>query len=406
MFGKKIHLFTILGFKVGIDLSWLLLAVLVTWSLAVGFFPWLSSLEDARQKIGSGQLPWTARLFLWLSSQKSAVYDSPGIYWWMGVLGALGLFGSIVFHEFWHSIIARRFGLPMRGITLFIFGGVAEMEDEPPNAKTELLMAVAGPASSIVLGGASLLLQKAITIATGAGPIRDVLLYLGVINIVLGVLNMVPAFPLDGGRVLRSILWFAKGNLRWATRIAAEIGSAAGILFIAYGLLLFIAGAFIAGVWYFLIGLFIRSAAQSSYRQVLIRNAFGGETIARFLRTDPVTVPQSISIRDLVDDYFYKYHFKMFPVTQDGTLAGCITSSEVKNIPREQWGQIRVQDVLVPCSVDTTVSPDTEAVKALSLMSRTGRSRLLVVQGDHLIGIITLKDMLKFLNLKMDLEGT
>jgi Zn-dependent protease/CBS domain-containing protein len=406
MFGRKIHLFTILGFKVGIDLSWLLLAVLVTWSLAAGFFPWLSSLQAASQSPEAGRLSATARLFLWLSGRQFETYASPGVYWWMGVLGALGLFGSIIFHEFWHSIIARRYGLPMKGITLFIFGGVAEMEDEPPNAKTELLMAIAGPVSSIVLGGVSLALQRAITAIAGASPVRDVLLYLGVINIVLGVLNMIPAFPLDGGRVLRSVLWMAKGNLRWATRIAAEIGSVAGILFIAYGLLLFIAGAFIAGVWYFLIGLFIRGAAQMSYRQVLIRNAFGGETIARFVRTNPVTVPQSISIRDLVDEYFYRYHFKMFPVTEDGTLAGCITSSEVKNIPRDQWAQVHVQDVLVPCSTDTTVSPDMEAVKALSLMNRTGRSRLMVVQGDQLVGVITLKDMLKFLNLKMDLGET
>jgi Zn-dependent protease/predicted transcriptional regulator len=404
MFGRKIHLFTIFGFKVGIDLTWLFLAVLVTWSLAAGFFPWLSSLQERLSS--GGHLSWTARLFLWLSTRQLRGPYPVATRWWMGALGALGLFLSIIFHEFWHSIVARRYGLPMRGITLFIFGGVAEMEDEPPNAKTELLMAIAGPTSSVVLGGVFLLIQRAITVAAGAGPIRDVLLYLGVINIVLAVLNMVPAFPLDGGRVLRSILWFAKGNLRWATRIASAIGSGAGMLLILLGLLAFIGGAFITGIWYFLIGMFIRGAAQTSYRQVLVRNALSGESIAHFMQPDPITVPPSISIRDLVDNYFYKYHYKMFPVAQDGTLAGCITSMEVKNIPREQWDQLHVQDVLVPCSVDVTVSPDTDAVKALSLMNRTGRSRLMVVDGDRLLGVITLKDMLKFLNLKMDLEGT
>ena len=376
MFGKKIHLFTIFGFDVGIDITWLFLAVLVTWSLAAGLFP------------------------VWFQDFTTATY------WWMGVAGALGLFLSIVFHEFWHSIVARYYGLPMRGITLFIFGGVAEMEDEPQNAKTELLMAVAGPLSSVVLGCIFLLVYWGVSAAAWSEPVGGVLLYLGWLNIVLAVFNMLPAFPLDGGRVLRSILWFAKGNLRWATRIAAGIGSGFGVLLIVLGLLSFITGGFITGVWYFLIGMFIRGAANMSYRQVLVRNALGGETVARFMQQNPVTVPPSVSIRELVDDYFYKYHYKMFPVADDGTLTGCITTSEVKNIPREQWDTLRVQDVLVPCSTETTISPDTDAMKALSVMNRTGRSRLMVVEGDHLIGVITLKDMLKFLNLKIDLEET
>jgi Zn-dependent protease/predicted transcriptional regulator len=376
MFGKKIHLFTIFGFKVGIDLTWIFLAVLVTWSLAQGLFP------------------------VWFAGY------SPAIYWWMGVAGALGLFFSIVFHEFWHSMIARRYGLPMKGITLFIFGGVAEMEDEPANARTELLMAIAGPVSSMVLGFVFILLYRAERAVTLSAPVGGVLFYLGWLNVVLAIFNMIPAFPLDGGRVLRSILWYARGNLRWATRVASAIGSGMGLLLIGLGLLTFIGGGFITGIWYFLIGMFIRGAAQMSYRQVLIRNALGGETIARFMQSNPIVVPPSISIRDLVDEYFYRYHYKMFPVAQDGTLTGCISSSEVKNIPREQWGQLRVQDVLVSCSPDTSISPDTEAIKALAQMNRTGRSRLMVVEGDRLLGVITLKDMLKFLNLKIDLGET
>jgi len=374
MFGRKIHLFTILGFDVSIDFTWLFLAVLVTWSLARGLFP------------------------VWFGNYSTATY------WWMGAAGALGLFLSIVFHEFWHSIVARRFGLPMKGITLFIFGGVAEMEEEPENAKTELLMAIAGPISSVVLGVVFLLVFR-LGVAVGLPePVNGVLVYLGWLNLVLAVFNMLPAFPLDGGRVLRSILWFAKGNIRWATRVASAIGSGFGMFLIVLGLLSFISGGFITGIWYFLIGMFIRGAALTSYRQVLVRNALSGETIAHFMQPDPVTVPPSVSIRDLVDNYFYKYHYKMFPVSQDGTLTGCITSNEVKNIPREQWNTLHVQDVLVACSTDTTISPNTDAMKALSLMNRTGRSRLMVVDGDRLVGVLTLKDMLKFLDLKIDLE--
>jgi CBS domain-containing protein len=266
-------------------------------------------------------------------------------------------------------------------------------------------MAIAGPISSVVLGGIFLLVYWGGLRIAWPEPVSGVLLYLGWLNIVLAVFNMLPAFPLDGGRVLRSILWFAKGNLRWATRIASSIGSGMGLLLIVLGLVSFISGGFITGVWYFLIGMFIRGAAQSSYRQVLLRNALAGEPIARFMQQNPVTVPPTTSIRDLVDDYFYRYHYKMFPVAEDGTLTGCITSRQIKDIPREQWSDLRVQDVLAPCAAENTISPDTDAMKALSTMNRTGNSRLMVVEGGHLLGVITLKDMLKFLNLKIDLEG-
>ena len=375
MFGKRIHLFTIFGFKVGIDLTWLLLAVLVTWSLASGLFP-----------------------------AYFAGY-SRATYWWMGAAGALGLFISIVFHEFWHSMVARRYGLPMKGITLFIFGGVAEMEDEPQNAKTELLMAIAGPISSVVLGGIFLLVAWPVAARNWSGPVAGVLQYLGWLNFILAVFNMQPAFPLDGGRVLRSILWSIKGDLRWSTRIASAIGSAMGMLLIVLGLVTFISGGFIAGIWYFLIGMFIRGAAQMSYRQVLLRRALGGEPISHFMQADPVTVPPSTSIRDLVNDYFYRYHYKMFPVAINGRLEGCITSRQVRDIPREDWELRNVQDILAPCSNETTIGPETDALKALSIMNRTGNSRLMVVEGENLIGVVTLKDMLKFLNLKIDLEG-
>jgi CBS domain-containing protein len=178
-----------------------------------------------------------------------------------------------------------------------------------------------------------------------------------------------------------------------------------GVLLILLGLFAFIMGNIITGIWYFLIGMFIRGAAQMSYRQVLVRNALSGEAISRFMEPHPVIVPPSISIHELVNDYIYRYHYKMFPVATDGTLLGCISSRQVKDIPREQWDQRRVEEALTACSVENTIPPDTDAMKALAIMNRTGNSRLLVVDGDHLVGIITLKDMLKFLNLKMDLEG-
>ena len=379
MFGKKIHLFTLFGFEVSIDFTWFLLAILVAWSLAESYFPTEYGKERSR-----------------------------AVYWWMGAGGALGLFLSIVFHEFWHSVIARHYGLPMKGITLFLFGGVAEMEDEPPNPKTEFLMAIAGPLSSVVLAGIFLAVYQGGIAANWPLSVWAVFKYLGQLNILLAVLNLAPAFPLDGGRVLRSILWAAKGDLRWSTRVAAAFGSAFGTLLILAGLLfivLFGLGALVAGIWFALIGMFIRGAAQMSYRQVLIRNALGGETVARFMEKNPITVPPTISVRELVTDYIYRYHYKMFPVASDSTLQGCISTRQLKDIPQELWSERRVQDVLAPCSIETTIRPDTDAMKALATMNRTGNSRLLVVEGDQLMGIVTLKDMLKFLNLKIDLGG-
>ena len=374
MFGKRVPLFNLFGFQVKIDLSWFILAVLITWSLAKGLFPhYFEGLSNAT-------------------------------YWWMGVAGALGLFVSIIFHEFCHSIVAKHFGLPMKGITLFIFGGVAEMSEEPQSPKAEFFMAVVGPVSSIFLG---LILFLVLAIGKTMGwpePVNGVLVYLAWLNILLAGFNMVPAFPLDGGRILRSILWAIKKNIRWATRIASSFGSAFGMILIIFGIVSFIGGNFIGGLWYFLIGMFIKGASNMSYQQLLIRSALSGEPIQHFMKPDPVTVPPSISIRQLLDDYFYKYHYKMFPVVDGNRLLGCISTSEVKEVPRDQWSSHAVGDLAKPCSEANTVSPQTDATSALSLMHRTKNSRLMVVDAGRLVGIITLKDMLKFLSMKIDLE--
>lgn len=375
MFGKRIPLFKLFGFKVNVDASWLILAVLVTWSLAKGLFPYYFT------------------------------GFSDGTYWWMGIAGALGLFMSIIFHEFCHSLVARQFGLPMKGITLFIFGGVAEMESEPQSPKAEFLMAIAGPLSSVLLGGIFYLVHIVAISAGWSSPVNGVLLYLMIINLILAGFNLLPAFPLDGGRVLRSILWSVKGNLRWATRIASGLGSAIGIFMIIFGVLSFIAGSFIGGIWYFLIGLFIRQASKMSYSQLVMRNALAGEQVQHFMKTDPITVSSSLPVDQLVSDYFYKFHYKMFPVSDGNGLLGCVTSKQVKELAREDWNRRTVRDVLIPCSEENSVSSHTDAMQALSLMNRTGNSRLMVVENNRLLGIVTLKDMLKFLSLKIDLES-
>jgi len=363
------------GFSVRMNFSWLIIAVLVTWSLATQVFP------------------------------ESYKGYSQAAYWWMGLGGMLGLFVSVIFHELCHSLVARRFDLQMKGITLFIFGGVAEMTEEPKSPKAEFLMAIAGPASSVLLalvfyaaayGGRYLKLPEPVTGTIG---------YLGFINIVLVVFNLLPGFPLDGGRMFRSILWYWKGDLRWATRIAASFGSGFGMVLIVLGIFIFMGGNFIGGMWYFLIGLFLRNAASISYRQLLMREALQGEPIARFMNAEPVTVSPDTPIEELVEHYIYKYHYKMYPVVQaDKTLVGCVTVQRVKEIPKDQWGHRMVRELMRGCSKDNTISPHEDAMEALAKMSRTQLSRLMVVRDGRLLGIITLKDMLGFLSMKMEFE--
>jgi len=374
MFGNRITLFKLLGFEVRIDASWLLLALLVTWSLAKGVFP--GSYKDAAEST----------------------------YWTMGVFGALGLFLSIIFHELCHSLVATRYGIPMKGITLFIFGGVAEMDDEPPSAKAEFLMAIAGPLSSLALG----LTFYGVTYAGRSlgwpGSISAVTSYLGLINFILAGFNLLPAFPLDGGRVLRSMLWGWKGNLRWATRISSSIGSVFGILLIVMGIFGLFRGNFIGGLWWLMIGLFLRNAAQMSYTQVLARKVLEGEKVSRFMVPDPITVSRALTLEEFVNDYVYRYHFKMFPVVSFDRLVGCITVRQAAEVPREEWREHTVGEIAGACTPDITVGPDEDAVRALAKMSRTTNSRLLVVEDDRLVGIVTLKDMLRFLSLKLELR--
>ncbi|HSB34936.1 MAG TPA: site-2 protease family protein [Nitrospirota bacterium] len=373
MFGKGVTLFRLLGFEVRVDLSWLVLAALITWSLAVGVFPYYNQ----------GLAPAT--------------------YWWMGVIGAAGMFFSILFHEFCHSLVARRFGLTMRGITLFIFGGVAEMEDEPPSPKAEFFMAVAGPLSSVVLGLAFYAAARLTEGAAAVVPVQAVLEYLAMINWVLAAFNLIPAFPLDGGRVLRAALWQRKKNLRGATRIASRIGSGFGLFLIFVGVANFLLGNIIGGIWQFMIGMFLRSAAESSYRQVVYRKALEGETVERFMNPLPVTVPPSISIRELVEAYIYRHYFKMFPVLDEDKLLGCITTRQVKEIPREEWDRWTVGDRLDRCGDNNTIGPGAGAMQALSLMGKTGNSRLMVVKDGLLVGIVSLKDIMGYLSTKMEL---
>jgi len=374
MFENRLKLFTLLGFEVRIDLSWIVIAVLVVWSLSTGLFP----LQYAN-----------------LSTQT---------YWLMGGIGAMGLFLSIIIHEFAHSLVARKYGMPMKGITLFIFGGVAEMKDEPSNPKDEFLMAIVGPLSSIALGILFYMVYTAGVQNEWSEPVNGVSQYLAFINILLAIFNLLPAFPLDGGRVLRSILWYFKGNLRWATRIASAIGSSFGILLVVYGFWRMFNANLIGGMWMILIGIFLQNAAKTSYQQLLVRKALEGEPVKRFMKSDPVTVSPSASIEQLVEDYIYRHHFKIFPVVDSEKLLGCVFMDQVKEVPKEMRRERTVSELMRPCSKETTIDPQTDAMQLLTMINQTGSTRFMVVEEGRLVGVISSTDLLNLLSLKAELE--
>jgi Zn-dependent protease len=301
--------------------------------------------------------------------------------------------------------VARRHGLQIKGITLFVFGGVAEMHEEPATPRVEILMAAAGPLMSLVL--AVLLFCTSVITELLKLPewITVVFLYLAGLNLMLALFNLVPAFPMDGGRIFRALLWMRSGDLRQATAIASSAGSFFGVALVALGLFTLISGDPLSGLWWIVIGIFVRSIAQASYQQLIVRRVFQGEPISRFMTTEPIAVPRAISVEELVDEYVYRYHHKMFPVVDGDRLTGCVTTQAVRELPREEWSQQTVGAIAEPVSDENSVTPRIDAMKVLSKMTGAGRSRLLVVEDGCLVGVITLKDLVELLSVKIELGG-
>ncbi len=374
MFSKTIKLFSIFGFEVKIDISWLVILALVVWSLSAGVFPrWYPDLH------------W-------------------GVHLAMGFGGAFGLFLSIVFHELCHSLVARRYGLPMRGITLFLFGGVAEMSSQPPSPKAEILMAIAGPISSIVLGGIFVGVSYGARSLAVPEPVAGVLLWAGILNGMLAGFNLIPGFPLDGGRVLRGAIWKFKGDLLGATRAASRVGEGLGWALVGLGAFNLIFAGALAGIWEILIGLFIRGAARNSYRRVVIQRVLRSENVEHFVEEDVHGVPPEMPVPDFVEEYLYKYRMPLAPVVENDRLTGCVTMQGIKDLPREQWQNRTVGDVAEELNENNSISPQRDAAEAFERMNKNKLGMLVVAEGDRLRGIITTKDLSDFLSLKMELE--
>jgi Zn-dependent protease/CBS domain-containing protein len=375
MFTNRIPLFTLFDIKVGLDYSWFFLAILLVWSLMAGYFPWvLPGLDTAS-------------------------------YLWMAILGAAGLFASIIFHEYGHALVARRFDLPISRITLFIFGGVAEMDDEPKTAAAEFWMAIAGPIASFLLAAGMFTVLR-------IGPfgldsqLGAIIGYLAFINLILAVFNLLPAFPLDGGRMLRAAVWGVTKDFQKATRIAAATGSVLAIALIGLGVLNIIAGAFVQGIWQMLIGFFVYSAAGASRAHAELRGSLHGVPVSRIMRSEIVTVPIDIPVQKLVEEYFYRHFYKVFPVVDAaGRPVGVVGLKDVGSANREAWRDARASDIMQPLSEDNTVSADAPVYKVLQKMQRRQNSRLLVVDGQTLKGMVTMRDIMGYLAVREELDS-
>lgn len=375
MFAKRFHLFTLLGFRVGLDPSWFLLAVLIVWSLATGYFPvMIEGLDTA-----------TA--------------------WWLGLGGALGLFASIVFHEFAHAMVARRFDMPVTGITLFVFGGVAELKEEPPSPKAEFWVAIAGPMSSYFLAG--LCYQAAGVLGAGGdgapGPMAALFAYLALINFVLATFNLLPAFPLDGGRVLRAGVWWWTGSLERATRLGAATGRILGSVLLALGVLSIVSGAFVAGMWQALIGFFIIGAAGAHQAQMEMKLGLRDITVSAVMARPAIAVDADTAVTGLVDRYFYGTFHKMFPVTDGDRVLGCVRLQDVQRVPQEDWDRVRARDILDPDSRDRAIASDAPLLDALKVMRDRDIGRLMVIDGGTLRGVVTMQDVMAYLAMRHDL---
>ncbi|WP_088345541.1 MULTISPECIES: site-2 protease family protein [Rhodomicrobium] len=375
MFTKSFPLFSILGFRISIDLSWFFLAALVIWSLATNYFPEV--------------LPGLT------------VQD----YYLTAVFAAAGMFASIVYHELAHALVARYYDIKIAGITLFIFGGVAELEDEPPTAKSEFLVAIAGPISSVVLafalwGLAELLLDSA------SIQVLALLGYLSLINMVLAIFNLIPAFPLDGGRMLRAGLWWWQGDLRSATRIASVLGAVLGIALMVYGAYNSYQGSTIGGLWQILIGYFIYNAAGGARRQTEIMEALRGVSVRQLMRPAPAGVPGQIKVDELIAHTDARAGDILFPVMQDGRPIGLVLLSELQKIPADRRAGMSLSEAVRPLEADETVGADRSAIAALRQLGRTRGNQAFVLSDGKISGWISARDIFAYIHRGNAMRGS
>jgi Zn-dependent protease len=357
----------IAGIRFGVNWSWLVVFALIVWTLATGIFP----------------------------STNEGLSD--GTYVGMALVAAVLFFGSLLAHEFGHAVVARREGMEIDGITLWLFGGVAKFKGMFPSAGAEFRIAIAGPLVSLFLGLAFAVVGRALSLPAA---VDGVVFWLGYINLTLLVFNLLPALPLDGGRVLRSILWAAKGDFAWATHLSAVIGRGFGYLFIAGGIgLLIFQGAF-SGAWLAFIGWFLLTAAGAEDRYLLTRQALRGLRVGDLVVRDPVTAGPDLTIGEFMDGIVWQAKHTTYPVTDNGHALGLLPFRRVAEVPRNEWEQRTVRDCMVPADKVPVVSTDDELIDAAAELAESDLSRALVVDGDRFVGLLSATDVAKALEVR------
>jgi Zn-dependent protease len=331
----------------------------------------------------------------------------PGwLYWVTAVIATLLFFGSVLAHELAHSLVARLRGLPVKSITLFVFGGVSNIEREPQSAVVEFQMAFIGPLTSLAIGGVMALAMFASAALGWPALLTAVLMYVGLANLALGVFNLIPGFPMDGGRVLRAIIWRLTGSLRKATQWAASVGQAIAFLMIFVGIWLFFSGDWVDGVWIGLIGLFILQAAQAEYTQVRLEATMAGATVQQFMTSSPPLATPDLLIEQVVDEYLLRTGQRTIPVVErdNNQLVGVVSLRDIRQIPRDRWDSTTVGQIMTPRSQLKTVQPDQPMSEALNTMTQARVGQLPVLsRDDRVIGMLDLTAVLEHLQLEHDL---
>jgi Zn-dependent protease/CBS domain-containing protein len=359
------------GIPIGVHYTWLIAFFMITWSLAAGYFP-------------STYPGW-----------------SRPTYWIVGAIASVSLFVSVLLHELCHSIVAQARGLAVNSITLFIFGGVSNIARESEDPQDEFLIAVVGPLSSVILAGLFWLGEQ--VVAGSTGPVNAMLYYLARINLMLAVFNILPGFPLDGGRVLRAILWGTTGSMVRGTVIASVIGQILAFGFIGYGLLLLLDGDFLTGIWIGFIGWFLNSAAESTRRQVQMQEGFRGVRVADVMTPDPPVVSPALPVRELVDSHILQRGLRAIPVAQDGRVVGLVTLSDVKHLPESEWSRNTVGAIMTRPPLKT-IKPGASVTEALEGLVNLDVNQLVVVDEDGtLLGTLSRGDVMRFLQMRGEL---
>lgn len=369
-------LFRVLGIPVYVNYTWFIVFSLVVYTLAVSYFPYLGP------------------------------YYDPAVRWIMAFAAAIILFSSILLHELSHSYVAQRQGIKIKSITLFIFGGIARMVGESRTPSGEMKIAAAGPALSLFISGIFWTIVFVLKRDMATSPVLAISYFLAYTNLMLAVFNLIPGYPLDGGRILRAFIWNRTGNLNKATLITSRIGKGFALLLIAGGLWDIINGVFISGLWLIFVGMFLQQAADEGYKQTILHRTMSSVRIRNIMVSPVVVVSGDMTLDKVVNDFFLRYHYNSFPVVSDGNLAGIVSIHDIKVVENEKWPYTVVRDIMFKDIEVITISPESGALEALDKMIDTQRGRLVVHENGRVAGIISQRDIMKMIKLKADLGNS